>query len=514
MASCVEACEQSDVIRALCVAGDTTATQEDVFSAVGGVAFPDLSALDEMEAAFDWNAAKTSGRIEPARGVDADLDAAEDRLAAADDALASWLERARVDLGGHKTEVCFVNANKDTHLVEVPDRLAAKVPQHWVREGKRKGFERFTCDELVPLRADRESATEAREEALAGVFKRVVAKFCEHASAWRDAASVGAVVDVLASLAIVSEEMCASCGSVCTPKVLPRPVDDAPATLEAIGLSHPCAASLARSFVPNDARLGGSHPAFCLITGPNMGGKSTYLRQVCLAAIMAHVGADVPASSFEMTAMDAVFARAGAKDNLAGGQSTFMVELSETGAMLRRATKHSLVALDELGRGTATADGAAIAHAVATRLVDARCRTLFSTHYHRLADDHARDPNVALAHMACRVESPREHGGESSYGRETVTFLYTLANGACPRSYGVNVARLAGLPERVCLAAARRAAHLEDGDLEKLSLGDAESRERVTSTCRTILRDVERATEADAERVVRDARTRARDVVR
>jgi len=222
----------------------------------------------------------------------------------------------------------------------------------------------------------------------------------------------------------------------------------------------------------------------------------------------------VPAASFEMTATDAVFARAGAKDNLAGGQSTFMVELSETGAMLRRATKHSLVALDELGRGTATADGAAIAHAVATHLVDARCRTLFSTHYHRLADDHARDPNVALAHMACRVESPRDRAGESSYGRETVTFLYTLATGACPRSYGVNVARLAGLPERVCLAAARRAAHLEDGDLEKLSLGDAESRERVTSTCRTILRDVERATEVDAERVVRDARTRARDVVR
>ena len=514
LASCIEACEQSDVIRALCVAGDSAATQDDVFAAVGGVALPDLSALDEMEAAFDWNAAKTSGRIEPARGVDADLDAAEDRLAAADEALASWLERARVDLGGHKTEVCFVNANKDTHLVEVPDRLASKVPQHWVREGKRKGFERFTCDELVPLRADREAATEAREEALAGVFKRVVAKFCDHASAWRDAASVGAVVDVLASLAIVSEEMCASCGSVCTPKVLPRPLDDAPATLDAIGLSHPCAASLARSFVPNDARLGGSHPAFCLITGPNMGGKSTYLRQVCLAAIMAHIGADVPAASFEMTAMDAVFARAGAKDNLAGGQSTFMVELSETGAMLRRATKHSLVALDELGRGTATADGAAIAHAVATHLVDARCRTLFSTHYHRLADDHARDPNVALAHMACRVESPRDRAGESSYGRETVTFLYTLATGACPRSYGVNVARLAGLPERVCLAAARRAAHLEDGDLEKLSLGDAESRERVTSTCRTILRDVERATEVDAERVVRDARTRARDVVR
>ena len=508
-ASNQEVCKQSNVIRSVCVVGDDAATHEDVFTATGGVAIPDLSVLDEMEHAFDWNAAKTSGRIEPARGVDADLDAAEDKLAAADSELASWLEEARKQLGGHKTEVCFVSANKDTHLVEVPDRLASKVPHDWVREGKRKGFERFTCEDLEPLRAQRALAEEAREEALAGVFRRIVAKFCENAPTWQAAASAGAVMDVLSSLAVASDEMYASCGAVCTPRVLPAAPQGEPAVLEAQNLSHPCALSLARAFVPNDARLGGEYPGFCLITGPNMGGKSTYLRQVCLAAIMAHIGADVPASKFEMTAMDAVFVRMGAKDNLAGGQSTFMVELSETAAMLRRATTNSLVALDELGRGTATADGTAIACAVASHLIDKRCRTLFSTHYHRLADDHARDPNVALAHMACRVELPSEAGADA-YGRETVTFLYTLASGNCPRSYGVNVARLAGLPESVCLAAARRAAHLEAGQLEKL-VGDAASRERATRACVDVLRDV---TADITPEGVRAAQIKARDALR
>lgn len=509
IASCDDACKKSSVLRALCVAGDEAATHEDVFTATGGVAIPDLSELKDMEAAFDWNAAKTNGRIEPARGIDADLDAAEDKLAAADAQLAAWLEEARVQLGGHKTEVCFVNANKDTHLVEVPDRLAAKVPHNWVREGKRKGFERFTCGELEPLRAKRATAQEAREEALSGVFRRVVAKFCENAGKWQAAASVGAVIDVLSSLAVASDEMYASCSAVCTPKVHPAPAQSESATLVSKNLSHPCALSLARSFVPNDARLGGEHPGFCLITGPNMGGKSTYIRQVCLAAIMAHVGADVPASKFEMTAMDAVFVRMGAKDNLAGGQSTFMVELSETAAMLRRATTNSLVALDELGRGTATADGTAIACAVASHLIERRCRTLFSTHYHRLADDHARDPNVALAHMACRVETPSDAGADA-YGRETVTFLYTLASGNCPRSYGVNVARLAGLPESVCLAAARRASRLEAGQLEKL-VGDASSRARATTACADVLRD---CTLDDLSiDAVRAAQLKARDAI-
>lgn len=185
------------------------------------------------------------------------------------------------------------------------------------------------------------------------------------------------------------------------------------------------------------------------------------LRQVCLATLLAQVGADVPAEEMELTPVDAVFVRMGAKDNLAAGQSTFMVELAETAAMLRRATANSLVACDELGRGTATNDGAAIAHAVLQHLATGpRARTLFSTHYHLLADEAAAWPAVALGHMGCHV-APSANGGP-----ETVTFLYRLTEGACPKSYGVNVARIAGLPESVVAAAAARARAMEDADVE------------------------------------------------
>ena len=227
-----------------------------------------------------------------------------------------------------------------------------------------------------------------------------------------------------------------------------------------------------------------------------MGGKSTLLRQVCLAAVMAHVGADVPAQSLTMSACDAVYVRMGARDDVAGGRSTFMVELSETASMLRRCTRDSLVALDELGRGTSTSDGFAIASAVVDALASVGARTLFATHYHRLAEEHERDAEdarletfgaegdekeeekkktVALAHMGCDVR--QEGSGDESDGSdgyERVTFLYTLEKGSCPKSYGVNVARLAGLPENVLVAAARRSAALEAEALARRRRGDAE----------------------------------------
>ena len=235
-----------------------------------------------------------------------------------------------------------------------------------------------------------------------------------------------------------------------------------------------------------------------LLTGPNMGGKSTLLRQVCLAAVMAHVGADVPARSLAMSACDAVYVRMGARDDVAGGRSTFMVELAETASMLRRCTKDSLVALDELGRGTSTSDGFAIASAVVDALARVGARTLFATHYHRLAEEHERGDDearladarrdggehcettsaetVALAHMGCDVrrEPGAGDGSISNVFAERVTFLYTLEKGSCPKSYGVNVARLAGLPERVLLAAAKRSAALEAEALARRRRGDAE----------------------------------------
>jgi DNA mismatch repair protein MSH6 len=196
-----------------------------------------------------------------------------------------------------------------------------------------------------------------------------------------------------------------------------------------------------------------------------MGGKSTLLRCVCLATMLAHAGGWVPASCFECTAVDAVFTRMGARDAILSGQSTFLVELAETAAALTRAGPRALVALDELGRGTATADGAAIAGAVLDHLArSVRCRGLFATHYHRLADEAGGGGGdgaacVGVCHMAADVR-PDPAGGSAP----VVTFLYKLTAGACPASHGTNVARLAGMPPTVVDRAAAFAGRLAAGD--------------------------------------------------
>jgi DNA mismatch repair protein MSH6 len=166
----------------------------------------------------------------------------------------------------------------------------------------------------------------------------------------------------------------------------------------------------------------------------------------------------VPAEALELTPTDAVFVRMGARDRIMLGQSTFFVELSETAAALASATRYSLVALDELGRGTATTDGAAIAAAVLDHLAaTVKCRGVFATHYHHISDSHAEDPAVAIKHMACAVTP-----AENDDGVDQVTFLYRLTEGACPKSYGVNVARLAGLPDDVVRRAAVVSQQAED----------------------------------------------------
>ena len=491
-------------------------------AAIGGVSMPSLDAtLGFFERAFDWDAARASGRVEPKPGADAAVDAADARLAAADEALDAWLSGARATLGGGRDAAAFASANKDTHLVEVPDRLASRVPGTWSREGKRKGFERFDAPDLARLRVERAEAEEARELALAGVLRTLTVAFCAEWPRWRAAAEAAAALDALSSLAVAAEELAATCADTCTPEVRESTGFEGELPFfRADRLRHPCVGSLAagNAFVPNDVRLGGAadrrtgegvegvepkasksrSPPLTLLTGPNMGGKSTLLRQVCLAAVMAHVGADVPARSLAMSACDAVYVRMGARDDVAGGRSTFMVELAETASMLRRCTKDSLVALDELGRGTSTSDGFAIASAVVDALARVGARTLFATHYHRLAEEHERGDDearladarrdggehcettsaetVALAHMGCDVrrEPGAGDGSISNVFAERVTFLYTLEKGSCPKSYGVNVARLAGLPDSVLLAAAKRSAALEAEALARRRRGDAE----------------------------------------
>jgi DNA mismatch repair protein MutS len=204
-------------------------------------------------------------------------------------------------------------------------------------------------------------------------------------------------------------------------------------------------------FVANDVRLGRDDRLW-LITGPNMGGKSTFLRQAALIAVLAQSGAFVPAARAKVGIVDRLFSRVGASDNLARGRSTFMVEMVETAAILAQATPQSLVILDEIGRGTSTYDGLAIAWAVVEAMHDqVKCRTLFATHYHE------------LTRLAGRLDALSLHHARAREWKGDLVLLHEVAAGAADRSYGIAVAKLAGLPPRVVARAKAVLAKLEAG---------------------------------------------------
>lgn len=327
--------------------------------------------------------------------------------------------------------------------VEVSRTSLAKVPSSFVRKQTVAGGERYTLPELDELAEALELAEaryRARElELLAQLNQRLS---CEAHRVHRLAAWLS-LVDVAASLAQVAAE-CDYC----------RPTVDSSDVLEIQDGRHPVVERLAAEgrFVPNDVALqiGGTH--LWLISGPNMAGKSTFLRQVALTVILAQMGSFVPARSARIGLVDRVLSRVGASDNLAGGESTFMVEMRETASILRQATRRSLVILDEVGRGTSTFDGLAIAWAVAEHLDESiGCRTLFATHYHELTAL-AEGSRSAANHCV----TAQEHQGD-------VIFLHRVTAGAASRSYGVAVAQLAGLPETVLARSRAVLAALESG---------------------------------------------------
>jgi len=251
---------------------------------------------------------------------------------------------------------------------------------------------------------------------------------------------------------------------------------------------HPCLVTMQHADqIPNDTHLGGEKASLLLLTGPNMGGKSTLLRQTCLVAILAQIGCFVPCASCRLTPVDRIFTRLGASDAILAGQSTLFVELNEAAQVLLHASNRSLVILDELGRGTSTFDGTAIAHAVVHHLTSQiKCRALFATHYHSLVDEWKQNATVQLGHMSCLVEN----------GGRDITFLYQLAAGSAPRSFGINVARLARLPEAVLALAARKSAAFEafcegsSDSEETCQSGEGGAWDRVVSLGREILDEV------------------------
>jgi len=337
------------------------------------------------------------------------------------------------------------------YAIEVTKAQLARVPADYERKQTLASAERFTTPEL---RGTEQSLLGARERAAA--LEREIAESVrrfalEHAGAIGDAADAAAELDAHASLA----EVARAGGWV-------RPEVDASGALEIRAGRHPVVEPLlaerGEEFVPNDADFAEGGARILVLTGPNMSGKSTYLRQVAQIALLAQIGSFVPAESARIGVVDRVFTRVGAADRLARGESTFMVEMRETAAILAFASSRSLVILDEIGRGTSTFDGLSIAWAVAEYLHDTPglCpRTLFATHYHELTDLARTKPRVANAHFEAR-----------EWGEEVV-FLRRLAPGGASRSYGIQVARLAGLPGSVIERSREILRNLEGGELDE-----------------------------------------------
>ncbi|WP_438020262.1 DNA mismatch repair protein MutS [Sorangium sp. So ce315] len=327
--------------------------------------------------------------------------------------------------------------------IEVTRAHLGKVPDTFRRKQTVATGERYTSEELDELADKIEHAGARALERETALFERLRALVAKGEGRLRALARRLAAWDVAAALADVAHR-----NDYVRPHVTSG---DALAIRDG---RHPVVERFAAAghFVPNDTRLDLAGERLWLITGPNMAGKSTLMRQVALIVVLAQMGSFVPAREAEIGLVDRILSRVGASDNVARGESTFMVEMRETAEILRDATRRSLVILDEIGRGTSTYDGLAIAWAVAEHLFEAiGCRALFATHYHELTELAARAPGIANYSVAAR-----EHGDD-------VIFLHKLEAGPASRSYGVAVARLAGVPEGVLARARAILATLESG---------------------------------------------------
>jgi DNA mismatch repair protein MutS len=330
------------------------------------------------------------------------------------------------------------------YYLEITRANLRAVPADYVRKQTLANAERYVTPELGELESRVLEAEEKRGALEAEIFAALVARVAKSAPRVLFAAMEVARLDVLCSLAEVAHR---------SSYVRPLVREDSGIDIEEG--RHPVVERLAASgsFVPNDCRLDPAAEQLLVITGPNMAGKSTYMRQVAHIVLCAQMGAFVPARRATIGVVDRIFTRVGAADNLAQGESTFMVEMRETSHILRHATRRSLVLLDEIGRGTSTYDGISIAWSVAEYLHDAvGAMTLFATHYHELCALARKRPRVRNVAVAVR-----EHRGE-------VIFLRKIVAGAAEKSYGIEVARLAGLPRSVVSRARQILADLERPD--------------------------------------------------
>ena len=390
-----------------------------------------LSIASEIQRAIGDEPPAYLGNGEAIRaGYSPELDGLRQTLSADLDYIASLESREKRATGIERMKVGY---NKVFgYYLEISNANRRPVPDHYIRKQTLVNAERYITPELKEAEQRVASAEERINAAEAEAFERLLGDIAVEADTIRESARRVAILDCLAALA----ENAANRGYQ-----RPELVDEA-AVLEIDRGRHPIVEQeqSGGAFIPNDTRLGGEHGNLAVITGPNMAGKSTYLRQVALLVLLAQIGSYVPAERMKLGIVDRIFTRIGAQDDLASGQSTFMVEMLETATILNHATERSLIVLDEIGRGTSTYDGLAIATAVIEYIHNAPrlgSNTLFATHYHELTS------------LADTLPGVRNYRVDVLEAGDEITFLYRVVPGGADRSFGIYVAQLAGMPRAV-----------------------------------------------------------------
>jgi len=376
-------------------------------------------------------------------GFDPALDELRSASREGKDWIASLQEREITRTGIKSLKVRFTSVFG--YFLEITKANLPSVPDDYVRKQTTVNGERFITPELKEIENKILGADERAKAREAEIFQELRALVVGHLAAIQETASSLAALDALGSLAETARQL-----HYC------RPVVDDSGVLEIVEGRHPILdfQSTGERFVPNDTSLDTDGHRFAIITGPNMAGKSTYIRQVALLTLMAQIGSYLPAQSAHVGLVDRIFTRVGASDDLTKGQSTFMVEMNETANILNNATSRSLVILDEIGRGTSTFDGLSIAWSVAEHLHDIiGCRTLFATHYHEITDLERTRSGVLNLNVAVREWN------------DQVIFLRKILEGRADQSYGIQVARLAGLPDVVLNRAKEILNNLEKAEL-------------------------------------------------
>ncbi|PTX96341.1 DNA mismatch repair protein MutS [Spartobacteria bacterium LR76] len=376
-------------------------------------------------------------------GFDPALDELRSASREGKDWIANLQEREITRTGIKSLKVRFTSVFG--YFIEITKANLPSVPDDYQRKQTTVNGERFITPELKEIENKILGADERAKAREAEIFQELRALVVGHLAAIQETAASLAALDALGSLAETARQL-----HYC------RPVVDDSGVLEIVEGRHPILdfQSTGERFVPNDTSLDTDGQRFAIITGPNMAGKSTYIRQVALLTLMAQIGSYLPAQSAHVGLVDRIFTRVGASDDLTKGQSTFMVEMNETANILNNATSRSLVILDEIGRGTSTFDGLSIAWSVAEHLHDIiGCRTLFATHYHEITDLERTRSGVLNLNVAVREWN------------DQVIFLRKILEGRADQSYGIQVARLAGLPDVVLNRAKEILNNLEKAEL-------------------------------------------------